>query len=90
MSASGYKRTLWDRVSNVRFTPKSGPNWVTEFMSAYDPKRTVPTGHKRPSSSGLGETLWSGSLGLNLTQITINNIEHEHIAGIERNDVRSS
>jgi hypothetical protein len=24
MSASGYKRTLWDRASNVRFTPESG------------------------------------------------------------------
>jgi hypothetical protein len=28
MSPSGYKRTLWDRPSNVRFAPKSGRKWV--------------------------------------------------------------
>jgi hypothetical protein len=41
MSASGYKQTLWSCAWNVRFTPESGRKWVTEFMSAYDPKRTL-------------------------------------------------
>ena len=28
---------LKKRTLDVRFTPKSGRNWVAEFMSAYDP-----------------------------------------------------
>ncbi len=27
--------------ANVRFAPNSGRKWVTGFMSAYDPKRTL-------------------------------------------------
>ncbi len=27
--------------ADVCFTPKSGRNWVIEFMSAFDPKRTL-------------------------------------------------
>ncbi len=32
---------LKKRTLDVRFAPNSGRNWVTEFMSAYDPKRTL-------------------------------------------------
>ncbi len=30
MSAYGYKRTLWDRAPNVRFTPESGHSQAQE------------------------------------------------------------
>ncbi len=42
MSAYGYKRTLWGSALNVRFAPNSGHKWAPEFMSAYDPERTLP------------------------------------------------
>ncbi len=29
--------------ANVRFAPNSGHKWVIEFMSAFDPKRTLTT-----------------------------------------------
>ncbi len=32
---------LKKRTLDVRFTPNSGRKWVTEFMSAYDPKRKL-------------------------------------------------
>ncbi len=41
MSAYGYKQTYRGQLANVRFTPKSGRKWMTEFMSASDPKRTL-------------------------------------------------
>ncbi len=31
---------LKKRTLDVRFTPESGRKWVTEFMSAFNPKRT--------------------------------------------------
>ncbi len=37
------KRTL-----DVCFTPESGRKWVTVFMSAYDPKRTLSVLPKEP------------------------------------------
>jgi hypothetical protein len=40
MSASGYKQTLKGPRRYVRFTPNSGHKRVTDFMSAFDPKRT--------------------------------------------------
>ncbi len=39
MSASGYKQTFQGVSQNVRLAPTSGRKWVTEFMSAFDPKR---------------------------------------------------
>ncbi len=30
-------------LTNVRFTPNSGHKWAPEFMSAYDPERTLTT-----------------------------------------------
>ncbi len=39
MSASGYKRTLWGRPSNVRFTPNSGHSVAQERVGLK--KRTL-------------------------------------------------
>ncbi len=35
---------LKKQTFNVRLAPNSGRKWVFEFMSAYDPKRTLPAG----------------------------------------------
>ncbi len=59
MSESGYKRTLWDRASNVRFTSNSGRKWVTKFMSEVDPKEkwAVPEESERWLMTTLREKL---------------------------------
>ncbi len=43
MSACGYKRTLWDRAWNVRFTPESGRGSGRSRESEVDPSRKSAT-----------------------------------------------
>ena len=62
MSACGYKRTLWDRASNVRFTPVSGHSEAQERLGlkkrALDVRFTPKSGH----SPDIRALLLSGTL----------------------------
>ncbi len=58
MSASGYKRTLWGRASNVRFTPESGHSEAQERFGLK--KRTSNVRFLSPARSYASECLLSG------------------------------
>ncbi len=55
MSAYGYKRTLWDRASNVRFTPESGHSDAQERVGLK--KRTLDV---RFAPESRHKWLWRG------------------------------
>ena len=51
-SAHGYERTFGHTLNHVRFAPKSGHRGRSGYMSADDPKRTLPY-----ASKPIGKTL---------------------------------